>query len=93
MALQQSMGEFWILNAFRHPNILPLYGYSAGGGGGGFPCLVYEFMPNGSLEDRLLCCRQVMLRRHLLMTDETRKRTRMPAMRRTFHGTCLFQNC
>jgi hypothetical protein len=28
------------------------YGYSLGGD---FPCLVYLFMPNRSLEDRLLC--------------------------------------
>ena len=46
------MGELRILNAVRHDNILPLYGYSLGGD---FPCLVYQFMPNGSLEDRLLC--------------------------------------
>ncbi|XP_046439837.1 serine/threonine-protein kinase pelle-like isoform X2 [Daphnia pulex] len=50
--MQQSMGELRILNAVRHDNILPLYGYSLGGN---FPCLVYQFMPNGSLEDRLLC--------------------------------------
>ena len=50
--MQQSMGELRILNAVRHDNILPLYGYSLGGD---FPCLVYQFMPNGSLEDRLLC--------------------------------------
>nr|CAH0113726.1 unnamed protein product [Daphnia galeata] len=55
--MQQSMGELNILNAVRHDNILPLYGYSLGGD---FPCLVYQFMPNGSLEDRLLC-RQVPL--------------------------------
>lgn len=50
--MQQSMGELRILNAVRHDNILPLYGYSLGGD---YPCLVYQFMPNGSLEDRLLC--------------------------------------
>lgn len=50
--MQQSLGELRILNAVRHDNILPLYGYSLGGD---FPCLVYQFMPNGSLEDRLLC--------------------------------------
>ena len=52
VALQQSMGELRILNAIRHDNILPLYGYSLDGT---YPCLVYEFMPNGSLEDRLMC--------------------------------------
>lgn len=41
-----------MLNAYRHDNILPLYGYSVGGDD---PCLIYQFMPNGSLEDRLLC--------------------------------------
>ena len=50
--MQQSMGVLHILNAVRHDNILPLYGYSLGGD---FPCLVYQFMPNGSLEDLLLC--------------------------------------
>lgn len=52
LILQQSMGELRILHAIRHDNILPLYGYSLGGS---FPCLVYQYMPNGSLEDRLLC--------------------------------------
>ena len=46
------MVELRILHAVRHDNILPMYGYSLDGS---FPCLVYQFMPNGSLEDRLLC--------------------------------------
>ena len=50
--MQQSMGELRILIAYRIDNILPIYGYSMDGA---FPCLVYEFMPNGSLEDRLRC--------------------------------------
>ena len=46
------MGELRILHAIRHDNILPLYGYALDGS---FPCLVYQYMPNGSLEDRLVC--------------------------------------
>ncbi|KAJ8301296.1 hypothetical protein KUTeg_020283, partial [Tegillarca granosa] len=37
---------------FRHENIVPLYGYALDGTD---ICLVYQFMPNGSLEDRLRC--------------------------------------
>lgn len=36
---------------YRHDNILPLYGYSEQDNG---LCLIYQFMVNGSLEDRLL---------------------------------------
>jgi hypothetical protein len=50
--LEQSLRELRILNSCRHDNILPLFGFSVGGDE---PCLVYQFMPNGSLEDRLLC--------------------------------------
>lgn len=49
---QQILGELRMLNAYRHDNVLPLYGFSVGGED---PCLIYQFMPNGSLEDRLLC--------------------------------------
>ncbi|RZF45921.1 hypothetical protein LSTR_LSTR008298 [Laodelphax striatellus] len=49
---QQSSKELKYLSSFRHDNILPLYGYSVGGEA---PCLVYQFLPNGSLEDRLRC--------------------------------------
>jgi hypothetical protein len=37
-------------NRFRHPNIVDFAGYCAESG---FYCLVYGFLPNGSLEDRL----------------------------------------
>nr|CAD7430888.1 unnamed protein product [Timema monikensis] len=50
--IEQSMHELRMLNSCRHDNILPVYGYSIKGGD---PCLVYQLMPNGSLEDRLLC--------------------------------------
>lgn len=53
--MEQLLQELRILNSRRHDNILPLYGFSSDGLE---PCLVYQFMPNGSLEDRLLC-RQV----------------------------------
>lgn len=48
--LTQSLRELKILNAYRHDNILSLYAYSMGGEA---PCLVYQCMSNGSLEDRL----------------------------------------
>ncbi|XP_057574763.1 interleukin-1 receptor-associated kinase 1 isoform X3 [Hippopotamus amphibius kiboko] len=38
------------LSRFRHPNIVDFAGYCAQSG---FYCLVYGFLPNGSLEDRL----------------------------------------
>lgn len=41
-----------MLNSYRHDNILPLYGFSLGAEE---PCLIYQYLPNGSLEDRLLC--------------------------------------
>lgn len=41
-----------MLNSYRHDNILPLYGFSMDGED---PCLIYQYLPNGSLEDRLLC--------------------------------------
>ncbi|XP_034941982.1 serine/threonine-protein kinase pelle-like [Chelonus insularis] len=49
--LQQSLREITILNSRPHENILSLYAFSIGGHA---PCLVYQFMRNGSLEDRLL---------------------------------------
>ncbi|KYN44712.1 Serine/threonine-protein kinase pelle [Trachymyrmex septentrionalis] len=51
LQLQQSLKEIKILNSRTHENILPLYAYSFGGEA---PCLVYQLMKNGSLEDRLL---------------------------------------
>uniref|UniRef100_A0A7E5A121 non-specific serine/threonine protein kinase n=1 Tax=Panagrellus redivivus TaxID=6233 RepID=A0A7E5A121_PANRE len=50
--LRQSLQELRTLAKFRHDNILSLYGYSLDGPE---PCLIYQFMANGSLEDRLLC--------------------------------------
>ncbi|CAB3406684.1 unnamed protein product [Caenorhabditis bovis] len=50
--LRQSLQELRTLARFRHDNILPIYAYSLEGPE---PCLVYQFMANGSLEDRLLC--------------------------------------
>ncbi|XP_050440658.1 serine/threonine-protein kinase pelle-like isoform X2 [Adelges cooleyi] len=52
---QQSLRELKYLNSCRHDNILSLYGFSIGGEK---PCLVYQYMPNGSLEDRLQCRQQ-----------------------------------
>ncbi|XP_062855547.1 interleukin-1 receptor-associated kinase 1 isoform X2 [Trichomycterus rosablanca] len=40
------------LSQYRHPNIMDLVGYSVGGGS---YCLIYVYMPSGSLEDRLHC--------------------------------------
>ncbi|OAD57792.1 Serine/threonine-protein kinase pelle [Eufriesea mexicana] len=51
LQLQQSLREIKILNSCRHENILALYAYSLDGK---IPCLIYQLMKNGSLEDRLL---------------------------------------
>lgn len=48
--LQQSLNELKHLYKFRHDNILPLYGYCIKGDK---PCLVYQLMLGGSLEQRL----------------------------------------
>lgn len=48
--MQQILNELRHLNSCRHDNILPLYGYSYGGKE---PCLVYQLMGGGSLEDRI----------------------------------------
>jgi len=50
--LRQSLQELRTLTKHRHDHILPLYGYSLDGP---VPCLIYQFMANGSLEDRILC--------------------------------------
>uniref|UniRef100_F7A9Z4 Protein kinase domain-containing protein n=2 Tax=Ciona intestinalis TaxID=7719 RepID=F7A9Z4_CIOIN len=44
--------ELNYLAEYRHPNVISLYGWSLDGPD---PCLVYEFMSNGSLQDRLQC--------------------------------------
>uniref|UniRef100_A0A182IPR1 non-specific serine/threonine protein kinase n=1 Tax=Anopheles atroparvus TaxID=41427 RepID=A0A182IPR1_ANOAO len=51
--LQQSINELRFLNACRHDNIVPLYGYSIEKE----PCLVYQFMPGGSLDKSLFARR------------------------------------
>lgn len=48
----QLVRELRSLNYHRHDNILSLYAYSINDSEA---CLVYQFMANGSLEDRLLC--------------------------------------
>ncbi len=45
-----SLGSF--LHRYRHPNIMDFVGYSIEGQ---TYCLIYVYMPKGSLEDRLLC--------------------------------------
>lgn len=47
--LQQSRNELNCLYKFRHDNILPIYGYCINGEK---PCLVYQLMKGGSLQDR-----------------------------------------
>lgn len=51
-SFKQSLTEMEVLQSCRIDNILPLYGVSLDGPE---PCIVYQFMPNGSLEDRLRC--------------------------------------
>ncbi|KAL6629847.1 hypothetical protein ACP70R_029612 [Stipagrostis hirtigluma subsp. patula] len=48
--LKQFQQEIDLLNNMRHPNMVHLVGACPEYG-----CLVYEYMPNGSLEDRLFC--------------------------------------
>ncbi|AQK60603.1 Protein kinase protein with adenine nucleotide alpha hydrolase-like domain [Zea mays] len=48
--LKQFRQEVELLNNIRHPNMVRLVGACPVYG-----CLVYEYMPNGSLEDRLFC--------------------------------------
>lgn len=48
--MNQSMNELRFLASCRHDNILLLYGYSDDGTE---PCLVYQYMPGGSLQWRL----------------------------------------
>lgn len=48
--LKQILVEMRFLNAHRHDNILPLYGYTFDGSSA---CLVYKMMPYGSLNQRL----------------------------------------
>lgn len=71
--LQQSLREITILNSRPHENILSLYAYSVGGDA---PCLIYQFMRNGSLEDRLLLRQKTppltWLQRHEIAKDTAR---------------------
>ncbi|VAI43883.1 unnamed protein product [Triticum turgidum subsp. durum] len=48
--LKQFQQEIDLLNNLRHPNMVQLVGACPEYG-----CLIYEYMPNGSLEDRLYC--------------------------------------
>lgn len=50
--IKQFETEVLMLSQYRHENILHLLGYSKDGPA---PCLVYQYLPNGSLEDRLAC--------------------------------------
>lgn len=43
---------FFFFNRCQHENLVELLGFSSDGAQ---PCLVYEYMPNGSLLDRLAC--------------------------------------
>ncbi|CAK8690318.1 unnamed protein product [Clavelina lepadiformis] len=44
--------ELNYLAEYRHPNVIALYGWSLDGPD---PCLIYDYMKNGSLQDRLQC--------------------------------------
>lgn len=50
--MDQALNELSILNSYKIDNILPIYGISIDGPEA---CLIYQFMANGSLEDRLSC--------------------------------------
>ncbi|XP_065219116.1 interleukin-1 receptor-associated kinase 4-like [Planococcus citri] len=49
--VKQFKNELMMLSQCSHPNILPLVAVSLNE----IPCLIYEFMPNGSLDKRLAC--------------------------------------
>ncbi|GIX81179.1 hypothetical protein CDAR_254611 [Caerostris darwini] len=51
ISIKQSLNELNILKTCRFDHILPLYAVSLDGEN---PCLIYQLMANGSLEDRLL---------------------------------------
>ncbi|GIY31141.1 hypothetical protein CEXT_359821 [Caerostris extrusa] len=51
ISIKQSLNELNILKTCRFDHILPLYAVSLDGEN---PCLIYQLMVNGSLEDRLL---------------------------------------
>lgn len=61
--LRQLLVEIQFLNAYRHDNILPLYGYSFDGSSA---CLVYQMMVGRSLEHRLHISKQRLTYRHRL---------------------------
>ncbi|XP_022902812.1 serine/threonine-protein kinase pelle-like isoform X2 [Onthophagus taurus] len=48
--VRQTVTELNSLNAYRHDNILPLYGFSFDGP---HNCLIYQYMSGGSLERRI----------------------------------------
>ncbi|XP_026823481.1 uncharacterized protein LOC113561334 isoform X2 [Rhopalosiphum maidis] len=50
--LQNPSKEIMYLNAVKHDNVLSMYGFCFHSTGS---CLIYQFMANGSLEDRLQC--------------------------------------
>jgi len=62
------MGHEAICSVCRceHANLMKLLGYSTDGP---HRCIVYEFMPNGSLEDRLACRVSRLLASTLALLD------------------------
>uniref|UniRef100_A0A0R3Q4H8 non-specific serine/threonine protein kinase n=1 Tax=Brugia timori TaxID=42155 RepID=A0A0R3Q4H8_9BILA len=56
--IRQSLQELRMLSKYRHDNILPLYAYSLDGPQ---PCLLYQYMRNGSLFDCLFRKESVVL--------------------------------
>ncbi|KAM3726021.1 Pelle-like serine/threonine-protein kinase [Dirofilaria immitis] len=56
--MRQSLQELRTLSKYRHDNILPLYAYSLDGPQ---PCLLYQYMSNGSLFDCLFRKKEVVL--------------------------------
>ncbi|XP_037091300.1 interleukin-1 receptor-associated kinase 4-like [Pollicipes pollicipes] len=49
---RQFRTEVEVMSSFRHVNLLELLGFSCDGA---YNCLVYSYMVNGSLQDRLAC--------------------------------------
>nr|CAL36106.1 IRAK4-like protein [Suberites domuncula] len=50
LATEQFLTEVKVLTRFRHPNLVTLIGFS---NSANWKCLIYEYLPNGTLEDAL----------------------------------------
>lgn len=64
--------ELNYLAEYRHPNVIALYGWSLDGPD---PCLIYDYMENGSLQDRLQCLVSISVINSVNAIESTRSRS------------------